>query len=55
MFARKESTMKNRRSDWDGKTELSRLERIVLHLRCLCRDHKCRWHMAGIWREVTLS
>jgi hypothetical protein len=34
--------------------ELSRLGRIVLHVRCLWRDHKYRWHLAGIWREVTL-
>jgi len=34
--------------------ELSRLDRIVLHLRCLWRDHKYRWHLAGVWREVTL-
>ena len=33
---------------------LSRLGRIVLHLRCLWRDHKYRWHLAGVWREVTL-
>ena len=34
--------------------ELSRLDRIVLHLRCLWRDHKYRWHLAGVWREFTL-
>lgn len=39
---------------WDGTTELNRLDRIVLHVRCLCRDHKYGWHLAGIWREVTL-
>jgi hypothetical protein len=34
--------------------EFSRLDRIVLHLRCLWRDHKYRWHLAGVWREFTL-
>ena len=34
--------------------EYSRVDRIVLHLRCLWRDHKYRWHLAGVWREVTL-
>jgi hypothetical protein len=45
---------KNLRHDqWNGKPEFGRLDRIALHLRCLWRDHKCRWHFAGIWREVT--
>lgn len=35
--------------------ELTRLDRIVLHLNCLWRDHHYRWHLAGIWREVTLQ
>jgi len=47
--------MRNRSHDWDGKTELNRLDRIVLHLRCLFRDHMCRWHLAGIWRECNLK
>jgi len=34
--------------------EFTRIDRIVLHLRCLVRDHKYRWHLAGVWREVTL-
>ena len=34
--------------------EFSRLDRIALHLYCLLRDHKFRWHLAGVWREVTL-
>jgi len=34
--------------------ELTRIDRIVLHLRCLVRDHKVRWHLGGVWREVTL-
>jgi|SRR5580765_7772861 len=33
-------------------TELSRFDRIRLHLRCLLRDHKYRWHLAGVWREL---
>lgn len=33
-------------------TELTSFDRIWLHLRCLARDHKFRWHWAGIWREV---
>jgi hypothetical protein len=36
------------------QAEFSRLDRIVLHLRCLWRDHKYRWHLSGVWREVTL-
>jgi hypothetical protein len=35
-----------------GQGELVSLDRIVLHLRCLHRDHKIRWHLAGVWREV---
>lgn len=35
-------------------TEVTRLGRIVLHLRCLWLDHKCGWHLAGIWREISL-
>ena len=38
----------------DLATDFTRLDRIVLHLRCLWRDHKIRWHLAGVWREVTL-
>ncbi len=26
--------------------------RILLHLLCACRDHKCRWHWRGIRREL---
>jgi len=25
--------------------------RILLHVRCLCRDHKYQWHWRGIVRE----
>ena len=32
--------------------ELGRLGRIMLHLRCLFHNHKFRWHLAGIWREL---
>jgi len=38
----------------DRKSDLTRLDRIVLHLRCLYLDHKFRWHWAGIWRELRL-
>ena len=31
-----------------------RLGRVLLHARCLWHDHKYQWHLAGIWREVTL-
>ena len=31
---------------------LTRFDRIVFHLRCLYRDHKYRWHWAGVWREL---
>jgi hypothetical protein len=33
---------------------LTRFDRVRLHLRCLVRDHKYRWHLAGIWRELCL-
>jgi len=46
--------MKNRTESWNSKEELTRIDRIVLHWRCLRRDHKYRWHLAGIWREVAL-
>jgi hypothetical protein len=35
-----------------ASTELSRFDRIRLHLRCLIRDRKYRWHLAGVWREL---
>jgi hypothetical protein len=35
-------------------TEFTRLDRIILHVRCLWRDHKYAWHLAGVWREVIL-
>jgi hypothetical protein len=34
--------------------DLTRFDRIRLHLRCLCRDHKYLWHFAGVWRELRL-
>jgi hypothetical protein len=34
------------------RTELTRFDRIRLHLRCLWLDHKYRWHLAGIMREL---
>jgi len=46
--------MKTFSSRFDLKAELTWLDRVVLHLRCLCHDHKFRWHLAGIRREVTL-
>lgn len=30
----------------------TRLDRILLHLRCLSHDHKYRWHLSGVWREL---
>ncbi len=30
----------------------SRSGRISLHLICLCRDRKLRWHMCGMGREI---
>jgi len=36
------------------KRDLTRFDRILLHLRCLNRDHKYRWHLAGVWRELRL-
>jgi len=47
--------MKATVSNWNGKTEITRIDRVVLHLACLWRDHKCAWHLAGIWREVTVQ
>ncbi|HXU78654.1 MAG TPA: hypothetical protein VN794_18905 [Methylomirabilota bacterium] len=29
--------------------------RVVLHLLCLCRDGKFRWHWAGMSREFQRS
>ena len=46
--------MKNPNNCWDRTAGLTRLNRVLLHVRCLLRDHKCGWHFAGIWREVTL-
>jgi hypothetical protein len=46
--------MRNQAKAQCATFELTRLDRIALHLRCLLRDHKYRWHLAGIWREVTL-
>jgi hypothetical protein len=51
---RKEPIMKNRSHHLDGKMELTRLDRIVLHVRCLWRDHRYYWHLAGIGRDVML-
>jgi hypothetical protein len=40
--------------NWFSLTPEGRLGRTVLHARCLLHDHKYQWHLAGIWREVTL-
>jgi hypothetical protein len=45
--------MKNRSNCRDGAPEVTRFDRVWLHVRCLLRDHKYGWHFAGIWREVT--
>jgi len=37
-----------------AERDLTRLDRILLHLRCVCQDHKYRWHLAGVWRELRL-
>ena len=31
-----------------AQRDLTPFDRILLHLRCLHRDHKYRWHLAGI-------
>ena len=46
--------MKKQRAKWETAIVEFRLGRILLHARCLLHDHKCRWHLAGIWREVTV-
>ena len=33
----------------------SRLGRICLHLKCLVRDRRLSWHMAGVCRELAGS
>jgi hypothetical protein len=35
-----------------AETDLDRVDRILLHLRCLYHDRKYRWHLAGVWREL---
>jgi len=42
------------RAELTAQRELTRFDRIVLHLRCLCHDRKYRWHLAGVWRELRL-
>jgi len=32
--------------------DLTGFDRIAMHLRCLYYDHKYRWHLAGVWREL---
>jgi len=44
--------MKTYHHRFDSKMELTGLDRIVLHLNCLWRDHHYAWHLAGIWREL---
>jgi hypothetical protein len=34
--------------------QLMRFDRVLLYLRCLSHDRKCRWHLAGVWRELRL-
>jgi len=45
--------MKTKFQNQNEKTDFTRIDRIVLHLRCLVRDHQYVWHLAGVWREVT--
>jgi hypothetical protein len=44
--------MKERKHFLCNPEVLTRFDRIALHLHCLLLDRKCRWHLAGIWREV---
>ena len=30
----------------------NRSGRTMLHLVCLIRDHKVKWHLKGVWREI---
>ena len=32
----------------------SRIGRVLLHLLCLCRDGRLRWHARGVARELSL-
>ena len=32
--------------------DLTCFDRILIHLRCLSHDHKYRWHIGGVWREL---
>ena len=52
------TSCQNLRMPEDGPVlcvELTRVDRVLLHLRCLYRDHKYRWHLAGVWRELRLQ
>ena len=35
-----------------ANVDLTRFDRILLHLRCLCHDHRYDWHLAGVRREL---
>ena len=48
-----DAVMKNQSTCSVARIELSRRDRVMLHLRCLLRDHKYRWHLAGICSELT--
>jgi len=38
-----------------AKLATSRSGRVVLHLATLTRDHRWLWHLAGMFRELSLK
>jgi hypothetical protein len=46
------SKSRNLRRMKNNNDDLTYFDRILLHLRCLFHDHKYRWHLAGVWREL---
>ena len=44
--------MLNETDNMQARLAQSRLGRIILHVACACRDHKCSWHWHGVVREI---
>ena len=32
-----------------------RIGRVCLHVVAMIRDHQLKWHLSGIWREMSLD